>query len=136
VKKHLIKVFRSWFSKRPPALGGTPAIRRLKTYSSQTGYVYRYYYEGHRAYAAGGEEFVFTVSNSAAGWYPVSVMVSTASVGAWEASHGRTLSATERYAVAKLALFQAFDERPPDRMRTPVEVRPADVEGIIETLGL
>ena len=49
----------------------------------------------------------------------------------------RELSLTERYAVAKIALFQAFDERPdPAQLRDEVRVRNADVEGIIETLGL
>jgi len=39
--------------------------------------------------------------------------------------------------VAKIALFQAFDERPdPAQLRDEVRVRNADVEGIIETLGL
>ena len=44
---------------------------------------------------------------------------------------------TERYAVAKMALFQAFDERTePALMKDPVHVRAADVEAIVETLGL
>ena len=52
-------------------------------------------------------------------------------------AHGRQLSTTERYAIAKMALFQAFDERPvPALMKDPVHVRAADVEAIVETLGL
>jgi hypothetical protein len=36
-----------------------------------------------------------------------------------------------------MALFQAFDERPgPPQMKEEVLVRNADVEAIIETLGL
>ena len=47
------------------------------------------------------------------------------------------LSSTERYAIAKMALFQAFDERPtPVLMKDAVRVRHADVEAILETLGL
>jgi hypothetical protein len=47
------------------------------------------------------------------------------------------LSSTERYAVSKLALFQAFDERAtPELMTQEVRVRAADVAAIIETLGL
>ena len=55
----------------------------------------------------------------------------------WEQSHARELSATERYAVAKMALFQAFDERAtPELMKQEVRVRAADVTAILDTLGL
>jgi len=136
----VINVFRRFFSKKGAPLEGAPATRRMKTYSAQSGYVYQYYYDGHRVFRSGGEsgvEFVFSVSADRKKWHPSAVLVSDAAIGAWEASHARELSATERYAVAKLALFQAFDERPtPDRMKEEVRVRPADVEAIIETLGL
>jgi hypothetical protein len=133
-------VFRSLFSKRQPQLQGTPAVRRLKTYSAQSGYVYQYYYEGHRPSGSGGErsqEFVFTVSADRKNWHPTAVLVQENAVGAWETAHDRSLSSTERYAIAKMALFQAFDERAaPDEMLGPVRVRHADVEAIVETLGL
>jgi hypothetical protein len=65
------------------------------------------------------------------------VLVETAAVTAWETGHGRALSATERYAIAKMALFQAFDERAaPPLMREPVRVRAADMAGILDTLGI
>ena len=55
----------------------------------------------------------------------------------WEQSHSRPLSETERYAVVKMALFQAFDERPtPSQMRAEVQVRPADIDPLLETLGI
>ena len=112
----------------------------MKTYSAQSGYVYQYFYEGHREYRAGGDhgiEFVFTVSSDRKASHETSVLVSHPAIHAWELGHGRELSATERYAVAKIALFQAFDERPdPAQLRDEVRVRNADVEGIIETLGL
>ena len=39
--------------------------------------------------------------------------------------------------LAKLALFQAFDERAtPDLMKSEVRVRNADMQSILETLGL
>jgi hypothetical protein len=63
--------------------------------------------------------------------------VSEESVRTWEEAHERSLSATERYAVAKIALFRAFDERPaPAHLREPVYVRPADLTDILETLGI
>jgi len=115
-------------------------MRRLKTYSAQSGYVYQYFYEGHRpahASGEGGTEFVFTMSADAKTWQPVSVVLADAVVRSWEAAHGRQLSSTEHYAVAKIALFQAFDERPlPVHMKDEVRVRSVDIEAIIDTLGL
>jgi hypothetical protein len=112
----------------------------MKTYTAQSGYVYHYYYEGHRAFNSAGErgtEFVFTVAADRKNWQPTAVILADDAVHAWERSHARELTPTERYAVAKMALFQAFDERPsPARMDEAVRVRPADIEGIIETLGL
>jgi hypothetical protein len=133
-------VFRNLFSKKRAPLSGAPAVRRLKTYSAQTGYVYQYYYEGHREFRSGGEhgtEFAFQISPDRKTWDETSVMVSAAAVKAWEDTHQRQLSPTELYAVAKISLFQAFDERAlPAQMKGAVWVRAADLEGIVETLGL
>jgi hypothetical protein len=129
-------VFRRLFSKKRQPLIGAPAVRRLKTYSAQTGYVYQYLYEGHRAPGA-AIEFVFTVSGDRKNWAPLSVVVAHAALRAWESAHLRQLSSTEHYAIAKMALFQAFDERPtPARMKEPVHVSAEDVEAIIGKLGL
>jgi len=131
--------FFGLFQKKAVPLAGAPAIRRMKTYSAQTGYVYQYYYEGHRplrAAAKPGTEFVFQISFDRKDWSAISIVVSEEAIGAWETTQARRLSATERYAVAKMALFQAFDEREPVRMKGPVEVREADLGGILETLDL
>ena len=132
-------MWRNFFSKRPLPLTGAPAVRRLKSHSAQSGYVYQYYYEGQRTFPGGesGLEFVFTISADRKTWHPVSVLVPQESLLAWEQAHAHPLSSTERYAVAKMALFQAFDERAtPDLMKQEVRVRAADVAAIIETLGL
>jgi hypothetical protein len=133
-------VFRGLFSRKPAALTGAPPVRRLKTYSAQSGYVYQYFYQGQRPFHAGrdgGGEFVFSVSHDRKTWHATSVLVSDAAMASWEQTHARALSSTERYAVAKMALFQAFDERStPEQMREAVRLRPADVDGIIESLGL
>ena len=139
-RKNTELVFRSLFSKKPAPLTGAPAVRRMKTDSAQSGYVYQYYYDGHREYRSSGDhgvEFVFSVSSDRKLWHASSVFVSENSIRDWEQAHDRQLTLTERYAVAKLALFQAFDERSdPARMRDEVRVRQADVDGIIESLGL
>jgi hypothetical protein len=128
----LIAIWRN----RTAPLTGAPPVRRQKTYSSDSGYVYQYYYQGHRP-VRGGTEYVFDVSSGPKRSFPVTVVVSEESVRTWEEAHERSLSATERYAVAKLALFRAFDERPaPARLREPVYVRPADLTDILETLGI
>ncbi|HVN03422.1 MAG TPA: hypothetical protein VMT86_03330 [Bryobacteraceae bacterium] len=133
-------MFDRWFSRKPQPLMGAPAVRRQKTYSGQSGYVYQYYYEGHRPYKRdrdSGTEYVFDVSADRKTSGAVAVLVSDTAVEDWESRHGRTLYPSERYAIAKMALFQAFDERPnPDAMRADVHVRGADVEAILITLSI
>jgi hypothetical protein len=133
-------MLRNFFTKKPLPLTGAPAVRRLKSYSAQSGYVYQYFYEGQRPFRSGGEsgtEFVFTVSADRKTSHAVSVLVADGALRAWEQAHAHPLSSTERYAVSKMALFQAFDERAtPDLMKQEVRVRAADVAAILETLGL
>src|SRR5262249_54983486 len=109
---------------------------RMKTYSAQSGYVYQYFYEGQRP-AADGTEFVFNISADRKNWNMIQVLVAQSAVETWQAAHERELNRTEWYAIAKLALFQAFDEPPdPSLMTQAVHVRNADIEAIVETLGL
>ncbi|MGO4879327.1 MAG: hypothetical protein ACLP59_00725 [Bryobacteraceae bacterium] len=133
-------MFDRWLSRKPQPLTGAPATRRQKTYSGQSGYVYQYYYEGHRPYKRDrhtGTEYVFDVSGDRKTSIAVSVLVSDSALDDWQTRHGRTLHASERYAIAKLALFQAFDERPnPAAMSAAVQVRAADVEAILIALGI
>ena len=133
-------MFRSLFSKKLTPLSGTPAVRRMKTYSAQSGYVYQYFYEGQRPYdrsAEIGTEFVFTISADRKNWNAISVLLAGEAIAAWQSEHDRELSSTEHYAVCKIALFQAFDERTtPDQMKAEIRVRRADLDGIIESLDL
>jgi hypothetical protein len=133
-------VFDRWLSRKLQPLTGAPAIRRQKTYSGQSGYVYQYYYEGHRPYERdrkSGTEYVFDVSADRKTSMAVSVLLSDTALEDWQSRHGRTLHLSERYAIAKMALFQAFDERPsPAAMSADVQVRAADVEAILIGLGI
>ncbi len=127
-----------WSRKRatPAPLTGAPAVRRQKTYSAATGYVYEYFYAGHRD-AGGGIEYVFQVTADRKTFFPVSVLVAADAFSAWNQSHGRALTGTEQYAVAKMALFQAFDERlTPDGMRSDIRIGVADAAAILDTLGI
>ena len=127
-----------WFSKKSASLSGASAVRRQKTYSAQSGYVYQYFYEGRRPMSPQrGIEYVFNVSSDRKTSSQVSVFVSDDAMRSWQQESGRTLSATERYAIAKMALFQAFDEREtPDAMRGAVHVAPADVRTILASLNI
>ena len=126
------------FGRKPAPLAGAPAVRRQKTYSAQSGYVYQYFYEGHRPSSSErGTEYVFDVSSDRKTSSPVSVIIGDAALASWQNESGRTLSATEQYAIAKMALFQAFDEREsPDAMREAVHVAPADVQAILAALHI
>src|SRR5258707_830005 len=102
-------MFRKLFEKKAPdeaagkqPLAGAPAVRRLKSYSAESGYVYQYVYEGQRPHTS-GTEFVFTISADRKSWHDLSVIVGEEGVRAWERAHDRQLSSTERYAVAKMA---------------------------------
>jgi hypothetical protein len=128
------------FSKKPAPLAGAPAVRRIKSYAADSGYVYEYFFEGHRPWRDGlgsGVEFEFRVSVGRKQWLPAAVVVADREVQTWEAARERTLSSTERYAIAKLALFESFDQRtgPPE---TAMEVRVSadDIETIAGRLGL
>lgn len=128
------------FSKKPAPLSGAPAVHRVKSYAAESGYVYEYFYEGHRQWRdelGRGVEFEFRVSAGREQWLPAAVVVADRAVQAWETTQARSLSATERYAVAKLALFQAFDQQAaPPQKAVEVRVSEADVEVFAERLSL
>lgn len=117
-------------------LTGTPVVRRQKTYSAMSGYAYQYFYEGQREVTE-GIEYVFDVSADRKTSFPLSIVVRNIALAQWEQSHERTLESNERYAVAKLALFRAFDETEgPKGLLKPVYVDARQVEELLESLGL
>ena len=88
-------------------------VRRLKTYTAETGFVYQFYFVGKRRALAGlapAVEFIFDVSPDRKLKYSVSVFLSDAAVAAWTSAHGRRPSDAEQYAAAKTRLLRAFDE--------------------------
>ena len=92
-------------------------IRRLKTYTGQSGYVYQYYFVGKRPALAGdpeapSAEYIFDVSADRKTTFAVSVLLQPQALTAWAESRGRALSEPEQYAAVKLRLMQAFDEIP------------------------
>lgn len=90
-------------------------VRRVKTYTAQTGYVYEYYFVGSRAALADdpfapSTEFVFDVSPDRKSFFAVSIFLPSRALAGYAEEHGRSLSDPEQYAAAKLRLLQAFDE--------------------------
>src|SRR4051794_9158196 len=127
-----------WFRKKQAPLTGAPKVRRQKTHSAESGYVYQYFYEGQRPAkrdGVAGTEFVFDISADRKSSFPLSVFLSDEAVESWQREHGRELGSTERYAVAKMSLFQAFDQRPsPEAMIEEVRIQSGDVEAFLATL--
>jgi hypothetical protein len=92
-------------------------VRRLKTYTAQTGYVYEYYFVGKRTALADdplapATEYIFDISSDRKTTCAVSVFLSPLAVETFTASHSRALSEPEQYAAVKLRLLQALDEIP------------------------
>jgi hypothetical protein len=90
-------------------------VRRLKTYTGATGYVYQYYFVGQRAALAGdtespATEFVFDATSDRKLTFAVSVFLPETALASWAKAHGRALTEPEKYAAAKLRLFRGFDE--------------------------
>jgi len=133
-------MFKRFFSRNSAPLSGAPAAPRLKVYAAESGYVYHYFYEGYRASTAPAEtgtEYVFQISHDRQAWRPLAVFLPEAALPEWQQAHARELSSTERYALVKMALFQAFDQcATPSGLRNSVRVYPADVEILLEKLGV
>jgi len=90
-------------------------VRRLKTYTSETGSVYQYYFVGKREALPGdpyspATEYVFDVSSDRKVTFAVSIFLHENAVGTWEQQHERGLVDAEKYAAAKMKLLRAFDE--------------------------
>ena len=89
-------------------------LRRVKSYSGETGVVYQYVFVDQRRARRGwwrsGTEYLFDVSSDRKTNFPVPVFIYDDAVRFWEKAHRRPLSSTEQYAAAKIRLFRAFDQ--------------------------
>ena len=89
------------------------AAHRVKSYSAASGYVYQYYFyevEKTRRGKAEGTEYAYMASVDRQRVFPVKIFVAKDALEKWSARTGQQLTGTEEYAVAKMRLFQAFDE--------------------------
>jgi hypothetical protein len=122
--------------------GTVMPVRRMKTYTAQSGYVYQYYFVGKRDALpdepnAPATEYVFDVTRDRATTYAFSIFLRPDALDAWALTHGRSLTEAEQYAAAKLRLLQGFDEIADlgnDDRRFVVSAE--NVEDVLAELGL
>ena len=116
------------------------AVRRVKSYSAATGYVYQYYFyevEKARRGDASGTEYVYMVSLDRKKVFPVKIFVVKNALEKWSARTGQELTGTEEYAVAKMRLFQAFDEIEGLAAKTPeLIVDDTNLDSLLSQLDL
>lgn len=96
-----------------PLMSKPEIVRRVKAYSAATGCVYQYQFQHVRPVVRGhaaGNEYVYYVSVDRKTMFPLRIFVRCDAVERWNKKVGRSLTGTEEYAVAKMRLFQAFDE--------------------------
>jgi len=106
-----------------PPMARPDAVRRVKSYSAANGYVYQYcFYEVNRISHQGSPagEFTYAISADRKTTFPLSILVLQTALESWARTNGRSLSSSEEYAIAKMRLFQAFDDGD-----VPVRVAPS-----------
>jgi hypothetical protein len=117
-------------------------VRRLKSYTAESGMVYQYYFVGKRAALADdpqspATEFIFDVISGQQPNFAISIFLPEQSVKQWQQKHYRVLVETELYAGAKMMLFRAFDElESVIKQGRRLTVPPQELENLLEKLGL
>jgi len=115
-------------------------VRRIKTYSASTGYVYQYQFQDvHPASkdADAGNEYVYYVSADRKTMFPIRIFVRRAALDHWGKENGRELTGTEEYALAKMRLFQALDDIEGfAAIRPNLTVDESNIGGLLERLDL
>lgn len=115
-------------------------VRRIKSYSAASGFVYQYQFQDVKPAQRGplaGNEYVYYVSADRKMMFPLRILVDRASLESWMKKSGRSLTGTEEYAVAKMRLFQAFDEDEDLAASRPeLLVNEANLNSLLERLDL
>jgi hypothetical protein len=115
-------------------------VRRIKSYSAATGFVYQYQFQDVRPAAPGtspGHEYIYYVSSDRKTMFPVRIFVSREALQRWSKQTGRQLTGTEEYAVAKMRLFQALDEVEDFAVSRPLlTVDESNLSALLERLDL
>lgn len=115
-------------------------VRRIKSYSAATGFVYQYQFQDVHPTtreAESGNEYVYYVSADRKTMFPIRIFVSRDAVTKWSKQTGRVLTGTEEYAVAKMRLFQALDEIEDFAVKRPeLTVEESNLTALLERLDL
>lgn len=96
-----------------PGMAKPETVRRVKSYSAATGYVYQYQFQdAHPSVRPEipGNEYIYYVSADRKTMFPIRIFIRRSALDAWISQNGRALTGTEEYAVAKMRLFKAFDD--------------------------
>lgn len=96
-----------------PVMAKQETVRRIKSYSAATGFVYQYQFQEIRPAterAEPGNDYLYYVSADRKTMFLIHIFVQRRTLEAWTKQTGRALTGTEEYALAKMRLFQAFDE--------------------------
>ena len=115
-------------------------VRRIKSYSAASGFVYQYQFQDvhptSRA-ATSGNEYVYYVSADRKTMFPIRIFVRRDALENWTKKTGRALTGTEEYALAKMRLFEAFDEIEDFAAKRPeLTVDESSIGGLLERLDL
>jgi hypothetical protein len=123
-----------------PSMPKPETVRRIKSYSAASGYVYQYQFQDAHPAKEGstsGNEYVYYVSADRKTMFPIRIFVPRDSIERWSKKTGRALTGTEEYAVAKMRLFQALDEIEDFATSRPkLTVEESDLGSLLERLDL
>lgn len=123
-----------------PIMAKPETVRRIKSYSAATGYVYQYQFQDVHPSAephAPANEYIYYVSADRKTMFPIRILVDRAALDAWSRKTGYVLTGTEEYALAKMRLFQEFDDRADfARSRPDLRVDDSNVAELAERLDL
>jgi hypothetical protein len=115
-------------------------VRRVKSFSAATGYVYQYYfYETQKTHrnGAAGTDYVYMVSVDRKSVFPLHVFIQSEGIQKWSRGAGRSITGTEEYALAKMRLFEALDEIEDIASKQPeLIVDESNIEILLSRLGI
>jgi hypothetical protein len=108
-----VEIDTGWAASNNATMPKPETVRRIKSYSAASGYVYQYQFQGVHPAQRGtvsGNEYIYYVSADRKTMFPIRIFVLRDALEQWTKQTGRALTGTEEYAIAKMRLFQALDD--------------------------
>ena len=99
--------------------------------------MYQYVYRGYRLLPdSAGTDFVFEATRDRRAFLPITVRLLETAVAECARRAGREIASNERYAIAKMTLFAAFDEYSDSaQLSTPLTPDARIIEEHLQALG-